>query len=268
MTKGFGSKPMKNWAGWKQLEVIEVDPTDNSNATNAVAGALPEILKQCPNCISLAVPVDCMVACGRALGEARGVGAYSVVRELRTNSASYYSMINSTNWNQILSWFPEMDKFDSGYSKFDLLTAGAMSAPRILDLRIKIRVGPLKKEQIEEELQTKLTHLAQIFPGVQSLSIDIGGTGWRSQSDIRASPRETAVIDFSLLSMLPLKNLKVSIGSEKDRPMYDIKADSLSDMVSLQHLEVSGCSLKNEGEILKSSFPLFHMSVKIRPIEK
>jgi hypothetical protein len=265
LTKGFWSKPMRTWAGWKELEEIEVNPVDNTHACTGVVNALPEVLKQCPKIISMSVPVDCMVACGRALGEARGVGAHSIVRHLVSNSR--YATIYSKNWNQIITAFPEMDKFDCEASTFDLLWESAMPAPRILDLKIKIRVEQMQKEQIEEALQTKLTHLAQTFPGVERLSIKFLGNWWRSQRDIRANPRDTGVIDFSLLSMLPLKSLKVAMAIEMSQALYDVKADSLSDMASLQCLEVSGCSVKNEGEILKSTFSVPGMAVKIKPME-
>jgi hypothetical protein len=255
---------MRTWALWKQFEEIEVDPSNNSKSLGGVAECLPDILKQCPAVVALKVPAEIMIACARALGEARGVGAYPVVRELANNNR--YTTIYPTNWNQIIAVFPEMDKFDCEASKFDLLTAGAMSAPRILDIKIKIKVEHKQKEQIEEELQKNLTHLAQIFPGVESLSIKFLGNWWRSQRDIRANPRDIGVIDFSLLSMLPLKSLKVAMGIEMNQALYDVKADSLSDMVSLQYLEVSGCSLKNEGEILKSMFSR-SVAVKIKPME-
>jgi hypothetical protein len=263
LTKGFWSKPMRTWALWKQLEEIEVDPSNNSKSLSGVAECLPDILKQCPQCIVLKVPAECMIACARALGEARGVGAYPVVREL-TNKSRYIT-IGAMNWNQIVGVFPEMEKFDSGGATSELFSASAMPAPRILDLEISLEVQHLKRQEIEEAVQKKMTLLARNFPSVQNLYVKFKGSWYRSQKEIRSNPRQTAAIDFSPFSVLPLKNLKVGIASERSEAIYDVKADSLSSMVSLQSLEVLGSSKKNEQEILQSMISVPGVAVKLKP---
>lgn len=194
----------------------------HSAARGAYFNAIPGLYEKMPCLVS----VDSFSSTvGEALGRARGIGARSIVREIRGDVRQ---------WSDLLvleKYFPECEKITTHrtWYEFGMLAGEPPQAllPLTRVVHLEIKIGSKSLVGCHLEINSALVHLARIFPSVQHLTLRLCFSDYRNKKERKRSPAAGGFVNLKPLSALPLRSFELGMSSfHKEDDVYRFNAES------------------------------------------